>query len=267
MVQATTDVRGRLRGIIMSKRSLSSISAAIAALLLVPTAVSAEPPPATITFLDREKGGDVIVDGEPVVCEFAIELDFEVDEPVPVVGWAIKVWASTAFDGETVLAGTDGPTEDAGLLRQPRDGWVTLPDGRYNLLVDDETPVDRSFLRQPFTVECEADATPPPPEEEPTEAPTQAPTVAPTQEPAPTEAPTETPDGGVLPTQGVATETPGGQGAVLPTQEVAETTLPPTDTSGGPSAGTSSALPILGILALVSLGVLGLTPARRARED
>jgi hypothetical protein len=239
----------------MSKRHPLSAAAAVAALLLVPTVASAEPPPGTITFLDREKGGDVIVEGEPIVCEFAVELDFEVDEPMPVVGWVIKVWASTAFNGETVLTSTDGPTDDAGRLRQPRDGWVTLPDGRYNLLVDDETPVDKSFLREPFTVDCEADAGPAPNEEP-------APTEATTEEPVPTEAP----DSGVLPTQGVATETPGGQGAVLPAQDMAEPTLPPTDTTGAAPAGTSPALPILALLALVALGILALTPARRARK-
>ena len=251
----------------MSIRRLSLAGAVVAALLLLPAGASAAPPPGTITILDRDRGSDVLVDGEPVVCAFAVELDFEVDAPVPVVGWVIKVWASTAFDGATVLSGSDGPTDADGRLRQPRDGWLTLPDGRYNLLVDDETPVDRSYARQPFTVDCEADATPTPTA---TATPTPTATATPTPTPVPTggTAPTPTPTatGEVLPTQGVATPTPAGPGAGLPAEGDGQPTLPPTDAMGEDGGDASQGAYLPWILLLVSLGVLVLTPGRRPRD-
>lgn len=247
----------------MSTRRILSAAAALAAVFLLPATVSAAPPPGTITIVDSVTGTDNLVNGQPVVCEFAVELDFDVDEPVPVVAWVIKVWAESAFDGTTVLSGDDGPTTADGQLRQPRDGWVTLPDGVYNLLVDDEVPVDKSYLRQKFTVDCEDEATPAP-------TATAAPTVAPTATAAPTEAPTATPTdapgGAVLPTEGTPTQTPAGEVVVLPAEGEAAATLPPTDTvDDGTTSGSPIAL-IVGLLLVGALGILGIMPARGLRE-
>ena len=233
------------------KRRTFAAIVALTGLLALPSAAAAAPPPGTLTIIDREKGADNLVDGEPVVCEFAVEIDFETDTAVEVVGWAIKVYADDEFSGETVLDGQDGPTDEDGFLRQPREGWLSLPDGRYTLIVDDEYPADRSNLDRSFTVECP---------EEPTPTPTEAPTPTPTPEATPTPGPTETTPPEETPQP---TETPAG--SVGGATGTPRTTLPPTDVSSD-AEGTGPAPIVPVVLLIVALAILALTPSRRTRD-
>jgi hypothetical protein len=123
----------------------------------------------SVAIVDADAGAEVIVDGQPQVCEFWFE--FDLPEAVDVVGWEIREWADSPAEGTLVLEGQGGPTDADGLLRQPESGTLTLPDGRYNVLWDDE-PVDASFVSRSFVVDCGEEApvatesTPPAPTDE-----------------------------------------------------------------------------------------------------
>jgi hypothetical protein len=248
-----------------NRRGSFGAMAALAGLLLLPTTAFAIAP-GTLTILDREKGADNLVDGEPVVCEFAVEIDIQTDTAIEEIGWVINVYADDPWSGETVLQAQAGPTDDSGFLRQPADGWVSLPDGRYNLILDDEFPVDRSAIVRAFTVSCPAEATPTPtPMPTETTAPTPTPTPAPTETAVPTE--TAAPTGSAAPTESTAatqtaapTESPqGGVGGATGTPG---TTLPPTDASVSASGSGSSAVVPL-VLLLIAFAAMALAPIRR----
>ena len=221
------------------------------ALLVIPASAAAfgEDKYGTVTILDRDAGAEVIVDGEARVCGFAFVFDLETEDGVvPLVGWRVRTWAADPLAGEIVLDGADGPTDEDGVLRQPRDGWFELPEGRYTVLWDDEDPPDRSAGLRTFTVDCE-EATP-----------------------APTEAPTDTPEGSVggetaTPEGSVGGETATPEASVGGETAAADITLPPTDTVGGgtdqPSQGGWIALAVLA--GLVST-VFVLTPRASVRR-
>ena len=229
------------------------LASGLAALLLLAlpamAAAFGEDEYGTVTILDRDAEAEVIVDGEPRVCGFAFVFDLDTDDGVvPLVGWRVRTWAADPLDGDIVLSGDDGPTDEDGVLRQPRDGWFELPDGRYTVLWDDEDPPDRSAGVRTFTVECE-EATP---------APTEAPTATPTATPeASVDAETATPESSV----GGETATPrGGVGNVGGDPNL---TLPPTDTAApGTETDARGSMLAVSVLAGLVATLFALRPRR-----
>ena len=189
------------------------------------------PRPAPSRSSTGDTGEQTIVDGEPEVCTFAVIFDF--DEAFPIVGWKIKDWVPGNWkDGETHLKG-QGATDGDGRMRIPSTGFFTLVEGRYNVVADDEWPIDGSSKVQSFHVICPESTEPTPPD-----------------------------DGGEAP----ATDTPGGGGEPGETGGVGAATgrpritLPPTD--GGIATvvrAPDSRLPVVG-LGLLTIVVLLLTP-------
>ena len=179
-----------------------------------------------VAIVDADSGQQVIVDSEPHVCGFWIEFDF--DRVVDVIAWEIKEWNASPLDGATVLNGQGGPTDADGKLRQPESGSLTLPEGHYSIVWDDESAVDASFGHQSFVVDCEDQAT--------------------GSQPAPTD--TDLGAGGS-----------GGAGG-----GVAGLTAPPTDASPDPAAASSStAIPAaISVLAVLTLAFT--TSAQRLHE-
>jgi hypothetical protein len=225
------------------RRRTSALVAALTPLLLLlmllqPTSVLAKPPTGTVTVIDGVTGEQTIVDGEPEVCTFAVIFDF--DKAFPIVGWKIKDWAPGNWkDGKTRLKG-QGATDDDGIMRIPDSGFFTLPEGRYNVVADDESPIDGSSKVQSFHVVC-PEVVEPPPDVEP---------------PPPDE-------GGGEPATGTPTPTPDEGGAVLPATGKPRVTLPPTDGGiGGDMTSRDAWIAILGLGALTFVVVL-VTPRRR----
>ena len=153
-----------------SKRERRRVSSLIAALapfvmllvLIQPASVLAKPPTGTVTVIDGTTGQQTIVDDEPEVCTFAVIFDF--DQAFPVVGWKIKDWVPGNWkDGTTRLKG-QGATDADGVMRIPDSGFFTLPEGRYNVVADDEVSINGSSLVRSFHVVCPApaEATPTP---------------------------------------------------------------------------------------------------------
>ncbi len=218
------------------RRRVGALVAALAPLIVLlaliqPATVLAKPPTGTVTIIDGDTGEQTIVDGEPEVCTFAVIFDF--DEAFPIVGWKIKDWVPGNWkDGETHLKG-QGATDGDGRMRIPSTGFFTLVEGRYNVVADDEWPIDGSSKVQSFHVICPESTEPTPPD-----------------------------DGGEAP----ATDTPGGGGEPGETGGVGAATgrpritLPPTD--GGIATvvrAPDSWLPVVG-LGLLTIVVLLLTP-------
>lgn len=172
----------------------------------------------TVTINDADTGGEVIVDGEPHVCTFTFDFDLGIE--APVLGWKVKVWNEVPLDGETVLKGQTGPTDADGRVHVPDSGALSAPNGRYNVVWDDEYPPDGSNGARSFVVDC--------------------------KEPTPT--PTDLGVGGTEPTP---TETNldlgvGGVTAITP---------PPTDTSTPvPAAAGNPIVPLaITLIALLTL--------------
>ena len=135
------------------RRRTSALVAALAPLfvllaLIQPATVLAKPPTGTVTVIDGATGEQTIVDGEPEVCTFAITFHF--DQSFPIVGWKVKDWVSGNWkDGETHLKG-QGATDADGVLRIPTLASSRCPTGRYNIVADDEWPIDGSSKVQSF---------------------------------------------------------------------------------------------------------------------
>lgn len=221
------------------RRRISALVAALTPLIVLlaliqPAAVLAKPPTGTVTVIDGETGEQTIVDGEPEVCTFAVI--FEFDQSFPLIGWKIKEWVPGNWkNGETHLKG-QGATDGDGVMRIPGGGFFTLPEGRYNVVADDEWPIDGSSKVQSFQVVC--------PE-----------SIAPT--------PTPPDDGEEQP----ATSTPSESGEVEGATGRPRITLPPTD--GGIletlMTGGDAWLAIAGLGALSFVIVL-LTPRHLRRR-
>ena len=189
----------------------------------------------TVTIFDADAGAEVVVDGQPHVCNFYFEFDFGIT--ADVVGWKVKQWNAAPLDGATVLKGQGGPTDADGKLRVPATGSLTVPDGRYNVVWDDEYPPDGSNGARSFVVDCKA---------------------APTESAAPTATPTATP---------TETGTDLGVGGVV--ANAGGITPPPTDTSAGIAANHADNGGLVAIL-IAALAVLTgstlLAPARLVRR-
>ena len=216
------------------RRRVSALVAALAPLIVLlaliqPAAVLAKPPTGTVTVIDGVTGHQTIVNGEPEVCTFAVIFDF--DQAFPVVGWKIKDWVPGNWkDGETHLKG-QGATDADGVMRIPDTGTFTLPEGRYNVVADDEWPIDGSSKVRSFHVVCPDASEPTPPDD----------SEAPASGSPPSEEPVETGE------VGAATGRP-------------RITLPPTDGGIGVVLTTGDSwLPIVG-LGVLAFVILMLTP-------
>lgn len=139
--------------------------ALFAFVMLGATAVTATTPPGTIA---------VATDG----CSFTVHV--QLTQSYPVVGWKIKVFDPENWnDGLTVFKGQSSDASSLDL------GPFTLPEGVYNVIVDNEYPPDGSSIVHAFSLSCPA-ATPTP---RPTPRPTSPPA---TGHPNPTPPPTST---------------------------------------------------------------------------
>ena len=84
-------------------------------------------------------------------CSFTIHIDL--DSQTDVVGWSVNASTETTWDsGTTVLHGS-GSTDANGVLDL---GPFTADAGEYNVVVDDESPVDASSMVEHFVLSCEA---------------------------------------------------------------------------------------------------------------
>ena len=200
----------------MRRSRLPLLAGSLLALVAAPAALAITPP------------GTVTVDTDG--CSFTIHIDL--DQAAAVVGWTVN--ASTEVDwndGTTVFSGS-GPTNADGKLDV---GPMTADAGEYNVVVDDETPVDSSSIIEHFALTCEGGAG----------APAASASAAPGG--------SDLGVGGTPPPTGEE-EGLGGTGAV----GGISVTPPPTDavapaTSGAPSNGLPAALLIVAIAGGVSI--------------
>ncbi len=145
------------------RRRISALVAALTPLIVLlvliqPATVLAKAPTGTVTVIDGATGRQTIVDGEPEVCTFAVIFDF--DQAFPIVGWKIKDWVAGNWkEGKTRLKG-QGVTDGDGVMRIPDSGFFTIPEGRYNIVADDEVPIDGSAKVQSFHVVCPTEQRP-----------------------------------------------------------------------------------------------------------
>ena len=154
--------------------SMTSIAALIALLLMAgggARALAAESYFGTVAIIDADAGAEVIVDGEPQVCSFSF--DFDLGITADVVGWEVRAWSESPFDGAVVLEGQGGPTDASGRVHLPASGALTVANGHYNVVWDDEVPVDASAGVRSFVVACGEDEAPPPTPTQPTPTSTQ----------------------------------------------------------------------------------------------
>ena len=120
----------------MRRRSIALLGAILFSLAASSTALAW--PPGTVS---------VSTDG----CSFTIHIDLE--SQTDVVGWSVNASTETTWDsGTTVLHGS-GSTDANGVLDL---GPFTADAGEYNVVVDDESPVDASSIVEHFVLSCEA---------------------------------------------------------------------------------------------------------------
>jgi hypothetical protein len=219
------------------RRAIGPVIALLAfGLFLVPQVAAATPTPTPVSkwgttlVIDPATGQQTIVNGEPEVCDFFFQFDLNIAPDI--LSWEVR-----DSSGAAVLKGSGTPDAD-GKLRQPDSGSLSLPNGEYKLVFDDEPVVDSSHGIVHFRVNCAGSGATP----TPTEAPAQ---------PTPTQ-------GGVLPGQG----TPTPAGAVAAAHGTPRVTLPPTDTEAATTGGSSGLAVILGGIALVA-AALTLVSGRR----
>ncbi len=190
----------------------------------------------SVAVIDADAGSEVMVDGQPQVCSFWLE--FDLNFAADVVGWEIREWSESPPDGALVLDGQGGPTDADGRLRQPVSGALTLPEGRYNVLWDDE-PVDASFDSRSFVVDC-PEAVPPTPSESASASPSDEGT------------------GGTQPTPSDEDLAAGGGGAAI--------TPPPTDTVAATEGSADVGVVALILSILAALTVIFSMSAQRVLE-
>ena len=193
----------------MSRRLVALLGAGLMSLCLATGAVAKVPP------------GTVTVDATG--CTFMVHIAWE--QPQAVTTWKVKVYnAANWKDGETVIK--DQAVDDAD--GKIDGGPYTLPEGHYNVAVDNEESVDGSSIVVDFTLSCPAATA------------TATPTATPTgEELGETGTPTPTPTGEELGETG----TGGGVGFV----GGVSMTPPPTDAAAVPTSDGNSGLPLIAI--------------------
>jgi hypothetical protein len=107
--------------------------------------------PTGVTVVIHE--GDTETQPSGAVCTFHFHFISDLDK---AGGWEIRAGAR---NGPAVMDGLFDTT-GVGADRVPDSGTLSLPDGHYVMVWDDESPIDKSFDRLPFDVACEAPTQP-----------------------------------------------------------------------------------------------------------
>ncbi|HET7030295.1 MAG TPA: hypothetical protein VFI34_07275 [Candidatus Limnocylindrales bacterium] len=207
----------------MSRRLLALVGAGLLS-LWVATGAFAKVPPGTVSV-------------ETTGCSFMVHIAWE--QAQPVTTWKVKVFdAANWKDGETLIK--DQALDDAD--GKIDGGPYTLPEGHYNVAVDNEATVDGSSIVVDFVLTC----------------PTTAPSTSPSGEELPAGGtPSTSPSGQELPAEGTPSTSPTGE--ELPAVGAGQITPPPTDTAataGATGNGTSGAWLTLAALSALALVVL-----------
>ena len=205
-MSTTLPVRPALRT--RSRRLAAALTGVVLGLFAAGSAFAITPP-GTVS---------VATDG----CDFTVTIDL--DQGWPVIAWEVKEYASHWQDGKTVLQDSVSGDADGHVVAGP----YTLPEGHYNVAVDNE-PVDSSAIVEDFTLSC--------PEASPSgsELPVESQSAPPSE--SPSESATASPTGEELPAEG----TPPPTGEELGIGGIGSVTPPPTDT--GTAAPASSDTP------------------------
>ena len=196
--------------------------------LIAASSVSAVTPAGTVT---------VETDG----CSFRIHI--ALDLATDVVGWTVNASTDVDWDAGTSILHGSGSTDGGGRLDL---GPFTADPGEYNVVVDDETPVDRSSIVEHFSLACESGSAAP---------------VGSGGSAAPSPSGSELGAGGTPPPsgqeEGISGSGGGGGGGGI------AVTPPPTDTAGS-STGSTPTGGLLGVLAMVAAaGAISLLSSRR----
>jgi hypothetical protein len=158
-------------------------------------------------------------------CTFNVLIDL--DQAYDVVAWKVKEYNAVNWkDGKTLIKDSGATDPDGKIAAGP----YTLPEGHYNVAVDNEAVVDGSSIVVDFFLSC----------------------------PAGSEAPT----GSELPAEGSAPPS-GGELGITGTPRPGNITPPPTDTSArGASADDGGSQATLLVILALSAGAYGLMPGR-----
>jgi hypothetical protein len=172
-------------------------------------------------------------------CSFRIHIALDV--ATDVVGWTVNASTEVDWDAGTTILHGSGPTDAGGRLDL---GPFTADPGEYNVVVDDETPVDRSSIVEHFSLACESGS----------EAPVDSGGSG-----APTPSASELGAGATPPPsgeeEGISGSGGGGGGTAV--------TPPPTDTAGSSTASSPTG-GLLGVLAIVAAaGAISIVTSRR----
>jgi hypothetical protein len=164
-------------------------------------------------------------------CTFNVLIDL--DQAYDVVAWKVKEYNAVNWkDGKTLIKDSGATDPDGKIAAGP----YTLPEGHYNVAVDNEAVVDGSSIVVDFFLSC----------------------------PAGSEAPigSEAPTGSELPAEGSAPPS-GGELGITGTPRPGNITPPPTDTSArGASADDGGSQATLLVILALSAGAYGLMPGR-----
>jgi hypothetical protein len=218
----------------MRRPRLALLAGTLLALLAAPSAFAITPP-GTVTV---ETNG----------CTFQVHIDL--DQAADVVGWTVNASTKVDWDAGTTILHGSGSTDANGRLDL---GPFTADPGEYNVVVDDETPVDSSSIIEHFTLTCESGS----------EAPiasggssAPSPSIASS---APTPSGSELGAGGTPPPTGEeeGLSGTGGVGGI-------SVTPPPTDTAGSSTTGGSPSGGLLATLAIIAVAAsVAVLTARR----
>ncbi len=172
-------------------------------------------------------------------CSFRIHI--ALDQATDVVGWTVNASTEVDWDAGTTILHGSGSTDAGGRLDL---GPFIADPGEYNVVVDDETPVDRSSIVEHFSLACESGS----------EAPIDSGGSA-----APSPSGSELGVGGTPPPSGQEEGISGNGGGRGGTA----VTPPPTDTAGS-STGSSPTGGLLGVLGIVAAaGAISILTSRR----
>lgn len=206
-----------------TRRRLAGALAGVAIGLLAVSPVAAATPEGSVTV---ETNG----------CEFTVLIDLDV--AAPIIAWDVKEYASDWKDGKTVLSDSVSGDADGKVVAGP----YTLPEGHYNVAVDDE-PVDSSAIVEDFTLTCPTGS----------EQPVETESASPSEQPVETES--ASPSGEELPVAGTPKPTAKPTGEELGAVGVGGGITPP-PTDSGPSTTSASGTPPSALLAFVAIALV-----------
>jgi hypothetical protein len=217
----------------------SRVAALLGALLLTvwaATTALAVAPHGTVT---------VPVDG----CKFSVLIDL--DQAYDIVTWKVKEYNAVNWkDGKTLIKDSSATDPDGKITGGP----YTLPEGHYNVAVDNEAVVDSSSIVVDFFLSCPTGS----------EAPIGSEAPSGSELPSGSEQPSgsEAPSGSELPAAG--SPPPSGEvEGITGTPRPGNVTPPPTDTNAqGAAANSGGWQVVLMVILAVSMAAFGLLPDR-----